>query len=184
MAGPLLQPEDLRGGVDPDQTQKHPQVPVYLPLFSFIFRMAVHETGYRVKAGQTPHPSSLQGQAAFGLNFSVPLISCVTLSKLFNLSVAQFLTSEMEVIIIVPAVLSRFSCVQLFAAPWTVVHQASLSMGFPGKNTGVDCHFLLQVIFLTQELNLHLLCLLYLAGGFFTTSASWKALILIIGPTS
>ena len=28
---------------------------------------------------------------------------------------------------------------------------------FPGKNTGVDCHFLLQVIFLTQELNSGLL---------------------------
>ena len=31
---------------------------------------------------------------------------------------------------------------------------------FSGKNTGVGCHFLLQRIFLTQELNLHLLCLL------------------------
>ena len=31
----------------------------------------------------------------------------------------------------------------------------------PGKNTGVGCHFLLQGIFLTQELNLHLLCLLH-----------------------
>ena len=30
---------------------------------------------------------------------------------------------------------------------------------FPGKNTGVDCHFLLQGIFLTQGLNPHLLCL-------------------------
>ena len=29
---------------------------------------------------------------------------------------------------------------------------------FPGKNTGVDCHFLLQGIFPTQGSNLHLLC--------------------------
>ena len=36
------------------------------------------------------------------------------------------------------------------ATPWTVAHQASLSMDFPGKNTGVCCHFLLQGIFLTQ----------------------------------
>ena len=28
---------------------------------------------------------------------------------------------------------------------------------FPGKNVGVGCHFLLQGIFLTQELNLHFL---------------------------
>ena len=30
-------------------------------------------------------------------------------------------------------------------------------MGFLGKNTGVDCNFLLQGIFLTQGLNPHLL---------------------------
>ena len=34
-----------------------------------------------------------------------------------------------------------------FATPWTVACQAPLSMGFPGKNTGVCCHFLLQGIF-------------------------------------
>ena len=34
------------------------------------------------------------------------------------------------------------------------------SWDFPGKNTGVDCHALLQEIFLTQESNLSLLCLL------------------------
>ena len=44
------------------------------------------------------------------------------------------------------------SRVQLFVTPWTVTYQASLSMGFPGKNTAVGCHFLLQ-IFLTQGLN-------------------------------
>ena len=39
------------------------------------------------------------------------------------------------------AVLSR---VWLLAILWNVAHQAPLSMGFfPGKNTGVGCHFLL-----------------------------------------
>ena len=38
----------------------------------------------------------------------------------------------------------------------------------PGKNTGVGCHFLLQEIFLTQELNPHLLHLLF-GSLFFTT---------------
>ena len=32
---------------------------------------------------------------------------------------------------------------------------------FPGKNTGVGCHFLLQGIFWTQGLNLHFLYLLH-----------------------
>ena len=40
--------------------------------------------------------------------------------------------------------------------PWTVAHQAPLSMG-PSKNIGVRCHFLLQGIFLTQGLNLGVL---------------------------
>ena len=56
--------------------------------------------------------------------------------------------------------LSRFSCVWLFATPWTVALQASLPWDFPGKNTGVGCHLLLQGIFPTQESNLHLLPLL------------------------
>ena len=33
------------------------------------------------------------------------------------------------------------SRVRLFPTPWTVAYQAPQSMGFPGKNTGVGCHF-------------------------------------------
>ena len=36
------------------------------------------------------------------------------------------------------------SRVWLFATPWAVSCQVPLSLGFPGKNTGVGCHFLLQ----------------------------------------
>ena len=35
--------------------------------------------------------------------------------------------------------------VQLLATLWTVAHQAHLSMGCPGKNTGVGCQFLLHM---------------------------------------
>ena len=42
---------------------------------------------------------------------------------------------------------------------WTVAHQAPLSSGSPGKNTGVGCQSLLQGVFLTQGWNL---CLLHL----------------------
>ena len=45
----------------------------------------------------------------------------------------------------------------------------------PGKNTGVGGRALLQRIFPTQESNPCLLCLSSLAGGFFTTSATWEA---------
>ena len=47
--------------------------------------------------------------------------------------------------------------------------------GKKGKNTGVGCHALLQGTFLSQGSNLHLLHLLNLAGGFFTTTATWEA---------
>ena len=44
-----------------------------------------------------------------------------------------------------------------FVTPWTIAHQAPLCMGFPGKNIGMGCHFLLQRIFLTQGSNVCLL---------------------------
>ena len=64
------------------------------------------------------------------------------------------------------SVLSCFSCVTLCdtmgycSPPDSSVHEI-----FPGKNTGVDCHFLLQRILLTQESNLHLLRLLHCQAG-------------------
>ena len=52
-----------------------------------------------------------------------------------------------------------------FLCPWD----------FPGKNTGVGCHFLFQRIFLTQGLNPCLLTSPALTGGFFTTNITWEA---------
>ena len=40
--------------------------------------------------------------------------------------------------------LNRFSPVRLCATPQMAAHQAAPSLGFPGKNTEVGCHFLLQ----------------------------------------
>ena len=72
-------------------------------------------------------------------------------------------------------VLSRFSCVRLFATLWTVIHQAPLSMGFsrqeywsglpftsPGDlpNPGVE------PVSLTSPA---------LSTGFFTTSSTWES---------
>ena len=45
---------------------------------------------------------------------------------------------------------------------------------FPGKNTGVACHALLQRIFLTQWSNPHHFTSPVLAGGFFTTSSKME----------
>ena len=49
--------------------------------------------------------------------------------------------------------------VRLFVKPWTIA-RLPCPWNFPGKGTGVDCHFLLQGIFPTQGLNPGLLCLL------------------------
>ena len=83
--------------------------------------------------------------------------------------------------------LSFFSRVRLFATPWTVAHQAPLSMGFSRleweildtgygiQDTGVGCRALLQGTFPIQGLNPRLTSPSW-TGGFFTTSASWEAL--------
>ena len=54
-------------------------------------------------------------------------------------------------------VLGCFSRVRLFTTPWTPPARLLCPWDSPGKNTGVGCHALLQGIFLTQGLNLHLL---------------------------
>ena len=41
-------------------------------------------------------------------------------------------------------ILSCFSCVWLFVTPWTVAHQAPLSMGFSRQEYWVGCHVLLK----------------------------------------
>ena len=61
--------------------------------------------------------------------------------------------------------LSHFSHVQLFVTLWTVVHQASLSMGFFRQNTGVGCHALLQGNFPDPGIKPHLLGLLHWQTG-------------------
>ena len=53
------------------------------------------------------------------------------------------------------------------ANSWTLSHQASLSLGFLGNNTGAGCQFLLQGIFPTQESNPCLLQVSCIAGRFF-----------------
>ena len=48
-------------------------------------------------------------------------------------------------------------CLTLLESHGLLARQAPLSMGFPGKNTGVGCHFLFQGVFPTQGSNLCLL---------------------------
>ena len=76
-------------------------------------------------------------------------------------------------------VLSCFSCVRLFATLWTVACQAPLSMGFSRQRessecwSGLPCHPPGDLY--NPGLNLSPLSPV-LAGGFFTTRATWQAL--------
>ena len=57
------------------------------------------------------------------------------------------------------AVVQSLSRVPLFVTPWTVARQAPLSMGSPGKNTGVGCHFLLRCMKVESESEVTQSCL-------------------------
>ena len=75
--------------------------------------------------------------------------------------------------------------VQLFAALWPVAPKILYPWNFSGKNTEMECHFLLQGIFPTQGLNPGLLHFNIsksaLAGGFFSAEPSGKQLITSLG---
>ena len=72
-------------------------------------------------------------------------------------------------------VLSRFSRVQLSATPWTVTYRASLSMGFSRQEywSGLPC--LPPGDLPYPGIESESLMSPRLAGGFFTTSTTWKA---------
>ena len=70
--------------------------------------------------------------------------------------------------------LSPFSLVCLFAVPWIVVHQAPLSMGFSRQEywIGLPCPPPRDLP--NPGIKASSLMFLALAGGFFTTSATWE----------
>ena len=70
---------------------------------------------------------------------------------------------------------SHFSHVELCAVPRTVAHQVSLSMGFSRQEywSGLPC--LAPGDLPNSEIEPASLVSSALAGGFFTTSATWEA---------
>ena len=67
--------------------------------------------------------------------------------------------------------LIHFSCLWLFATPWTVAHQAPLSMGFSRAATPSPSGDLPDSGMESRSLTSPAL-----AGGLFTTSATWEAI--------
>ena len=77
----------------------------------------------------------------------------------------------------IAGVLQSLSRIWLFATLQSVAHRLLCLWGFPGKNTGVCCHFPLQVIFLDQRSNQ---CLLHWQGDSLPLSHQASSLILYI----
>ena len=73
------------------------------------------------------------------------------------------------------------SPVWLFATPWNCSQQAPLSLEFPGKNTGVSCHFLPQAL-PNPGTELVSLVSVGLAGRLLTTRAIWEATMSFVNP--
>ena len=72
-------------------------------------------------------------------------------------------------------VLSDFSRVQLFATLWTVAHQAPLFMGFSRQEYGSGLQCPPPEDHSDSGMKPASLKSPALAGGFFTTSATWEA---------
>ena len=77
-------------------------------------------------------------------------------------------------------IISLLNRIQFFVAPWTTATRILCPWDFPGKNIGVGCHFLLQGIFLTQQIEPSCLASSAFAGRVFTTSTIWEALIILL----
>ena len=60
------------------------------------------------------------------------------------------------------------------ATPWSVADLCPWN--FPGKDIGMGCHFLIQWIFPTLELNTHLLYLLHWQADIFYHCIIWEAI--------
>ena len=73
--------------------------------------------------------------------------------------------------------LSQFSHVQFFATLWTVACQAPQSMGFPRQEYWNGLPFPSPGDLPDPEIEPMSLMSPALAGGFFTTSATWEALV-------
>ena len=73
--------------------------------------------------------------------------------------------------------LSRFSHVQLFVTPWTIVHQASLSMEFSRQEYWSGLPFPPPGDLLNPGIEPESLKTPSLAEGFFTTSTTWEAIL-------
>ena len=85
-----------------------------------------------------------------------------------ELNILDYACVHAKSLLLCPTLCDDMDC----SPPGSSVHGDS-----PGKNTGVDGHFLLQRIFPTKGLNSHLLCLLHFPAGSSHLGSLWLCLI-------
>ena len=110
------------------------------------------------------------------LSFSMQIILSSLLTSLFGeLCSMYFLLPSPPKTPVRACMLSRFSFIRLFAAPWTVARQAPLSMGFSQQEycRGLPCPLPRDLP--RPGMEYASLVSPALAGVFFTTSATWEA---------
>ena len=90
--------------------------------------------------------------------WNAPLVSLIFLKRSLVFPILLFYCLLLIFIQILPTLweVKLLSHVQLFAVPLTVAYQTPHPWHFPGKSTGVGCHFFLQGIFPTWGSNLGL----------------------------
>ena len=108
-----------------------------------------------------------------GLSSPETLRECVFLLHLF--CIYRKCYRELGHTSLCVCILSCFSCVRLCVTLWTIAPPRFLCrQNSPGKNTGMDCHALLQGIFPTKGLNPGLLHLLHWQAGSLPLGPPWK----------
>ena len=133
------------------------------------------------RAASHLHPQAFRGSSPLHTPWLWTLVSELGGSILFQATPSvAFVPAALGDSCALWALVSSYACLvaqpcpTLCDPPGALPCQAPLSMGSPGKNTGVGCHALLQGIFPTQAPNPHLLCLLHWQTG----SSPWVPLLL------
>ena len=106
----------------------------------------------------------------FNISIVAPFLQCCIVGITHSKVLLGWLLS-------LASVLSCFSCVWLCAMLWTIALQVPVSMGFSRQEYWSRLPCLLQGVFLTQESNLCLLCLLDWQAGSLPSSVTWKPLL-------
>ena len=117
-------------------------------------RMVTHPSILACRPPWTEEPGGLQSMGSQRVQHDrVTNTFTSTLLHPNHSSVICLITTHQQQYTCAPS-LSR---VQLFAIPWTIAHQAALSVGFPKQEHWKGCHFVLWEIFPTLGSNPHLL---------------------------